>query len=189
MTVVTRDAVTPAAFGVPETESQRGTKTPATAAVDLVREFPRKRKETGACAPRPLLDRDSGEGARPMTMDAEFCSRVAERFGGFSDARSTDAFPDGRPGAVFDELVTALGAPRARLLAVGRADGRSLLRVSPAYGAVTGTDLSASMLECAARYRAEAGRAGRTSRSSCAMPPIRGCPMGPPMWSLPAAVR
>ncbi|ASQ93389.1 MULTISPECIES: hypothetical protein [Streptomyces] len=45
MTVVTRDAVTPAAFGVPETESQRGTKTPATAAVDLVREFPRKRKE------------------------------------------------------------------------------------------------------------------------------------------------
>jgi hypothetical protein len=45
MTVVTRDAVTPAAFGVPETESQRSTKTPSTAAVDLVREFPRKRKE------------------------------------------------------------------------------------------------------------------------------------------------
>lgn len=45
MTLVTRDAVTSAAFGVPETESQRSTKTPATAAVDLVREFPRKRKE------------------------------------------------------------------------------------------------------------------------------------------------
>jgi hypothetical protein len=47
MTVVTRGAVTPAAFGVPETESQRSTKTPATAAVDVVREFPRKRKELG----------------------------------------------------------------------------------------------------------------------------------------------
>ncbi|CDR13434.1 hypothetical protein GCM10022420_089250 [Streptomyces iranensis] len=45
MTVVTRDAVTPAAFGVLETESRRGTKTPATAAVDLVRELPRKGKE------------------------------------------------------------------------------------------------------------------------------------------------
>lgn len=45
MTEVTRNAATPAAFGVPETESQRGTKTPATAAVDLVMEFPRKRKE------------------------------------------------------------------------------------------------------------------------------------------------
>lgn len=45
MTVATRDAVTPAAFGVPETESQRSTRSPATAAVDLVREFPRKRKE------------------------------------------------------------------------------------------------------------------------------------------------
>lgn len=45
MTVVTRDAVTPAAFGVPETEWQHSTKSPATAAVDLVREFPRKRKE------------------------------------------------------------------------------------------------------------------------------------------------
>ncbi|MFK0023288.1 hypothetical protein [Streptomyces sp. NPDC090798] len=45
MTVVTRDAVTHAAFGVPETESQRSTKTSATAAVDLGGEFPRKRKE------------------------------------------------------------------------------------------------------------------------------------------------
>jgi hypothetical protein len=45
MTVVTRDAVTPAAFGVPETESKRSTKTPAIAGVDLVREFPRKRQE------------------------------------------------------------------------------------------------------------------------------------------------
>ncbi|MBW8086681.1 class I SAM-dependent methyltransferase [Streptomyces hygroscopicus subsp. hygroscopicus] len=95
-----------------------------------------------------------------MTMDAEFYSRVAERFGGyFSDARSTDVFPDGRPDAAFDELVTALGAPQARLLDVGCADGRSLLRVSPAYGAATGIDLSPSMLECAARYRAEAGLA------------------------------
>ncbi|MFF3583838.1 class I SAM-dependent methyltransferase [Streptomyces mirabilis] len=93
-----------------------------------------------------------------MTMDAEFYSRVAERFGGyFSDARSTDVFADGRPDAVFDELATALGAPHARLLDVGCADGRSLLRISRAYGAVTGIDLSPSMLECAARYRAEAG--------------------------------
>ncbi|NUQ96468.1 MAG: methyltransferase domain-containing protein [Streptomyces sp.] len=93
-----------------------------------------------------------------MTMDADFYSRVAERFGGyFSDARSTDVFPDGRPDAVFDELVTALGAPDARLLDVGCADGRSLLRTSRAYGAVTGMDLSPSMLECAERYRAEAG--------------------------------
>ncbi|SEF04371.1 hypothetical protein SAMN05216489_09899 [Streptomyces sp. 3213] len=45
MTVVTRDAVPPAAFGAPGTESQRGTRTPATAAVDLVREFPWTRKE------------------------------------------------------------------------------------------------------------------------------------------------
>ena len=45
MTVVTRDAVTPAAFGVPETKSQRSTKSPATAAGGLVREFPRKRKK------------------------------------------------------------------------------------------------------------------------------------------------
>lgn len=52
-----------------------------------------------------------------MTMDAEFYSRVAERFGGyFSDARSTDVFADGRPDAVFDELANALGAPHARLL-------------------------------------------------------------------------
>lgn len=93
-----------------------------------------------------------------MTMDAEFYSRVAERFGGyFSDARSTDVFADGRPDAVFDELVIALGEPHARLLDVGCADGRSLLRTSRAYGAVTGIDLSPSMLECAARYRAEAG--------------------------------
>ncbi|MFE2227620.1 class I SAM-dependent methyltransferase [Streptomyces kronopolitis] len=93
-----------------------------------------------------------------MTMDAEFYSRVAERFGGyFSDARSTDVFPDGRPDAAFDELATALGTPHARLLDVGCADGRSLLRVSPAYGAVTGMDLSPSMLECAERYRTEAG--------------------------------
>ncbi|MFE9094250.1 class I SAM-dependent methyltransferase [Streptomyces sp. NPDC007264] len=93
-----------------------------------------------------------------MTMDAEFYSRVAERFGGyFSDARSTDVFPDGRPDAVFDELVTALGASHARLLDVGCADGRRVLRTAPAYGAVTGMDLSPSMLECAERYRAEAG--------------------------------
>ncbi|MFG2396810.1 class I SAM-dependent methyltransferase [Streptomyces lydicus] len=93
-----------------------------------------------------------------MTMDAEFYSRVAERFGGYlSDARSTDVFADGRPDAVFDELATGLGTPHARLLDVGCADGRSLLRISPAYGAVTGIDLSTSMLECAARHRAEAG--------------------------------
>ena len=92
-----------------------------------------------------------------MTMDAEFYSRVAERFGGyFSDARSTDVFADGRPDAVFDELVIALGEPHARMLDVGCADGRSLLRTARGYGAVTGIDLSPSMLECAARYRAEA---------------------------------
>ncbi|MFK0263979.1 hypothetical protein ACIQU1_21985 [Streptomyces angustmyceticus] len=45
MTVVTRDTVILAAFGVPETESQLRAKSPATAAVDRVREFPRKRKE------------------------------------------------------------------------------------------------------------------------------------------------
>lgn len=93
-----------------------------------------------------------------MTMDAEFYSRVADRFGGyFSDARSTDVFADGRPDAVFDELVTELGAPDARMLDVGCADGRSLLRTARAYGAVIGMDLSPSMLECAARYKAEAG--------------------------------
>ena len=93
-----------------------------------------------------------------MTMDAEFYSRVADRFGGyFSDAQSTDVFPDGRPDAAFDELVAALGAPRARLLDVGCADGRRLLHTSRAYGAVTGIDLSPSMLECAERYREEAG--------------------------------
>ncbi|MEU9970472.1 class I SAM-dependent methyltransferase [Streptomyces malaysiensis] len=93
-----------------------------------------------------------------MTMDAEFYSWVAQRFGGyFSDAQSTDVFPDGRPDAVFDELVAALGAPQARLLDVGCADGRRLLRNSPAYGAVTGIDLSPSMLAVAERYREEAG--------------------------------
>jgi hypothetical protein len=46
MTVVTRDLVTPDAFGVPETESQRRTKTPARAAADLGGEFPRKRQES-----------------------------------------------------------------------------------------------------------------------------------------------
>ncbi|MFF4053767.1 class I SAM-dependent methyltransferase [Streptomyces chartreusis] len=90
-------------------------------------------------------------------MDAKFYSRVAEQFGGyFSDAQSTDVFPDGRPEAVFDELVTALGAPQARLLDVGCADGRTLLRISPAYGAVTGIDLSQPMLDVAERYRVEA---------------------------------
>lgn len=93
-----------------------------------------------------------------MTMDAEFYSRVAERFGGyFSDARSTDVFADGRPDAVFDEMVIELGGPHARLLDVGCADGRSLLRTAGPYGEVTGIDLSSSMLACAARYRAEAG--------------------------------
>jgi SAM-dependent methyltransferase len=93
-----------------------------------------------------------------MTMDADFYSKVAERFGGyFSDARSTDVFADGRPDAVFDEAVIALGAPHARLLDIGCADGRSLLRTSGTYGAVIGIDLSPSMLECAVRYRTEAG--------------------------------
>lgn len=53
MTVVTRDAVTSAASGVPETASQRGTKPSATAAVDRVRDFPRKRKEP-VCAHQGL---------------------------------------------------------------------------------------------------------------------------------------
>jgi hypothetical protein len=47
MTVATRDAVTSAAFGVPETESQRSKKEPAAAAVDHVRDFLRKGKEPG----------------------------------------------------------------------------------------------------------------------------------------------
>lgn len=47
MTVVTRPAVTPTVLDLPQTESQRSTKTPATTAVDLVREFPRKRKGPG----------------------------------------------------------------------------------------------------------------------------------------------
>jgi hypothetical protein len=39
-----------------------------------------------------------------MTLDVEFYSRVADRFGGyFSDARSTDVFAGGRPDAAFDE--------------------------------------------------------------------------------------
>ncbi|GLW14560.1 hypothetical protein Stsp01_13030 [Streptomyces sp. NBRC 13847] len=42
MTVVTRDAVKSAASGVPETEAQRSTASPATTAADLVREFPRR---------------------------------------------------------------------------------------------------------------------------------------------------
>ncbi|BCJ55979.1 methyltransferase [Actinoplanes sp. NBRC 14428] len=93
-----------------------------------------------------------------MTMDAEFYTRVAERFGGyFSDARSTDVFPDGRPDAAFDDLVNALGAPDARLVDVGCADGRRLLANSRAYGAAIGLDLSTSMLKVAERYRAEAG--------------------------------
>ncbi|MDT8911998.1 class I SAM-dependent methyltransferase [Amycolatopsis sp. PS_44_ISF1] len=92
-----------------------------------------------------------------MDMDAEFYSRVADRFGGyFSDARSTDVFADGRPEDVFDEWVLALGGPQARLLDVGCADGRSLLRTSGAYGFVKGVDLSSSMLESAERHRAEA---------------------------------
>jgi|tagenome__1003787_1003787.scaffolds.fasta_scaffold20371908_1 hypothetical protein len=45
MSVVTRDASPPAAFGAPETESWRGTRPLATAAVDLVREFPWKGEE------------------------------------------------------------------------------------------------------------------------------------------------
>jgi ubiquinone/menaquinone biosynthesis C-methylase UbiE len=93
-----------------------------------------------------------------MTMDAEFYSRVAERFGGyFSDARSTDVFPDGRPDTAFDDLVNALGTPDGRLLDVGCADGRRLLSTSRAYGAAIGLDLSSSMLEVAERYRVEAG--------------------------------
>lgn len=60
MTVVTRDAVTPAAFGVPETESQRSTKTPARAAVDLVREF-HGRGRNRCVRSGPLFDRDSGK--------------------------------------------------------------------------------------------------------------------------------
>ncbi|MBB4684422.1 class I SAM-dependent methyltransferase [Amycolatopsis jiangsuensis] len=89
-----------------------------------------------------------------MDMDAEFYSRVADRFGGyFSDARSTDVFVDGRPEDLFDEWVIALGGARARLLDVGCADGRSLLRTSLVYEAVKGIDLSSSMLESAVRNR------------------------------------
>ncbi|AGL16482.1 class I SAM-dependent methyltransferase [Actinoplanes sp. N902-109] len=93
-------------------------------------------------------------------MDAEFYTRVADRFGGyFSNARSTDIFPDGRPDDAFDELVNALGAPDARLVDIGCADGRRLLANSRAYGTAIGLDLSPSMLDVARRYRADAGLA------------------------------
>ncbi len=94
-----------------------------------------------------------------MTMDAEFYSRVAEQFGGyFSDASSTDVFPEGRPDETFDELVIALGAPHARLLDVGCADGRRLLGVARGYDVAIGIDLSSAMLNVAERYRAKAGQ-------------------------------
>ena len=61
MTVVTRDAATPAASGVPQTKSQRSTKPPATAAGGLVREFPRKPKKPVRAHQGLLLTVDQGK--------------------------------------------------------------------------------------------------------------------------------
>jgi SAM-dependent methyltransferase len=93
-----------------------------------------------------------------MAMNPEFYSKVAERFGGYSSgAKRTEVFPDGDPEDAFDRVATALGGPDARLLDVGCADGRNLLRLASSYGSVVGIDMSPEMLESAALHRAEAG--------------------------------
>ena len=91
-------------------------------------------------------------------MNPEFYSRVADEFGEYtSSGLRTDVFPDGDPEAVFDELARGLGTPDGRLVDVGCADGRSLLRIAPAFGSALGIDMSPSMLESAGRMRDAAG--------------------------------
>ncbi|MEU6347342.1 methyltransferase domain-containing protein [Streptomyces sp. NPDC046977] len=94
-------------------------------------------------------------------MNPDFYSRVADEFGGYtSGGLRTDVFPDGDPEAAFDELARGVGGPHVRLVDVGCADGRSLLRIAPAFGSVLGVDMSEAMLEAAERRRAESGPAG-----------------------------
>ncbi|WP_225447571.1 class I SAM-dependent methyltransferase [Streptacidiphilus sp. PB12-B1b] len=94
-------------------------------------------------------------------MDPDFYSRVADEFGEYtSGGLRTDVFPDGDPEAAFDELARGLGGPDARLVDIGCADGRSLLRIAPAFGSVLGIDMSASMLESAERKREAVGLDG-----------------------------
>ncbi|MFE0379557.1 class I SAM-dependent methyltransferase [Streptomyces inhibens] len=94
-------------------------------------------------------------------MNPEFYSRVADEFGEYtSGGLRTDVFPDGDPEAAFDELARGLGGPDGRLVDVGCAVGRSLLRIAPAFGSVLGIDMSASMLESAERMREEVGLGG-----------------------------
>ncbi|WP_394620203.1 class I SAM-dependent methyltransferase [Lentzea sp. JNUCC 0626] len=89
-------------------------------------------------------------------MNPEFYSKVADRFGGYSSgARRTEVFPDGDPEDAFDAIATALSGPDARLLDVGCADGRNLLRLAPRYGHVVGIDLSQEMLASAKLHQGD----------------------------------
>ncbi|REK87568.1 class I SAM-dependent methyltransferase [Streptomyces inhibens] len=91
-------------------------------------------------------------------MNPEFSSRVAYKFGGYSSgAQRTEVFPDGDPEDAFDDLAIGLGRPGARLVDVGCADGRNVLRVAPAFTSVLGIDLSMAMLESAGRHRETRG--------------------------------
>lgn len=91
-------------------------------------------------------------------MNPEFYSKVAEKFGGYSSgARRTTVHPEGDPEALFDQIVTGLGGPAARLLDVGCADGRNLLAIAPSFRQVHAIDLSPGMLDSAARSLAASG--------------------------------
>jgi cyclopropane fatty-acyl-phospholipid synthase-like methyltransferase len=121
-------------------------------------------------------------------MNPDFYSRVADEFGEYtSGGLRTDVFPDGDPEVAFDELARGLGGPDRRLVDVGCADGRSLLRIAPAFGSALGIDMSASMLESAERMREQAGRA--TSGSSSATVPLPAFPPGRPLCSPPGVGR
>lgn len=90
-------------------------------------------------------------------MNPDFYSRVADEFGEYtSRGLRTDVFPDGDPEATFDELVRKLGTSDGRLVDVGCADGRSLLRIAPGFADVLGIDMSVPMLEAAERNRVHA---------------------------------
>ncbi|MFE4667820.1 class I SAM-dependent methyltransferase [Streptomyces sp. NPDC056716] len=91
-------------------------------------------------------------------MNPDFYSRVADEFGEYtSGGLRTDVFPDGDPEAAFDELAREQGGPGGRLVDVGCADGRSLLRIAPAFGSALGIDMSPPMLASAERKRVAAG--------------------------------
>jgi ubiquinone/menaquinone biosynthesis C-methylase UbiE len=91
-------------------------------------------------------------------MDPEFYSKVADKFGGYSSgAERTTVYSTADPEEVFDRIVNDLGEPAGRLLDVGCADGRNLLTIAPAFGTVHAIDLSAEMLDSAARHQAESG--------------------------------